>query len=116
MGLRGTKEYQIDYEVLQSLVSIMCIGEECASVLGMDYETLNTALKRDGNGSFPEYFKRHSGEGKKSLRRAQFDNAINGKNATMQVWLGKQYLGQTDKVENVNVEVQEPRTLDDLYD
>lgn len=35
--------------------------------------------------------------GKKSLRRAQFDNAIKQNNTVMQIWLGKQYLGQRDK-------------------
>lgn len=34
--------------------------------------------------------------GKASLRRMQFKTAESG-NATMQIWLGKQYLGQKDK-------------------
>ena len=31
-----------------------------------------------------------------SLRRAQFRAAIEDKNITMQIWLGKQYLGQRE--------------------
>lgn len=34
--------------------------------------------------------------GKRSLRRMQWKSAKGG-NATMQIWLGKQLLGQTDK-------------------
>jgi len=33
-----------------------------------------------------------------SLRRAQIKTALDG-NPTMQIWLGKQYLGQHDKIE-----------------
>ena len=33
------------------------------------------------------------------LSEAQIHNAIVENNATLQVWLGKQYLGQTDKQE-----------------
>lgn len=36
--------------------------------------------------------------GRASLRRMQFKNAQKG-NVTMQIWLGKQYLGQKDKQE-----------------
>ena len=37
-------------------------------------------------------------EGKISLRRYQFRQAEKG-NASLLIWLGKQYLGQTDKQE-----------------
>ena len=36
--------------------------------------------------------------GKASLRRKQYEVAMGG-NCTMLVWLGKQYLGQTDKID-----------------
>jgi hypothetical protein len=35
-------------------------------------------------------------EGKIKLRRAQWRNAIDNENVTMQIWLGKNILGQTD--------------------
>ena len=37
-------------------------------------------------------------QGKASLRRMQYGAANKG-NVTMQIWLGKQYLGQNDKQE-----------------
>jgi len=37
--------------------------------------------------------------GKKSLRRAQWDKALNG-DTRMQIFLGKQYLGQKDTPED----------------
>jgi hypothetical protein len=92
----------IDYDKLKVMVEMQAIGEECACVLQMDYEVLNHNLQRDGHGGFKDYFKKHSGTGKISLRRAQFRSAIEGKNVTMQIWLGKQHLGQADKVDNFN--------------
>jgi hypothetical protein len=81
----------------------------------MDYDTLNRALKRDKHGGFTEYFKKHSASGKASLRRKQFQVADGG-NVGMLVWLGKQYLGQTDKVEQQVDHINPPRfhvTFDD---
>jgi len=94
----GRPRAVIDYTKLKSLCKIHCTGDECAAILDMDYETLNTALKRDGHGGFLDFFRKHSSGGKASLRRRQFRAAEDG-NVTMQIWLGKQYLGQTDKQE-----------------
>lgn len=91
----GRPRKEIDWEQLEKLCAIHCTGEECASVLKINYETLNEAIKREGYEGFPEYFKKYSGSGKASLRRMQFKSAESG-NATMLIWLGKQYLGQRD--------------------
>lgn len=106
------KKIVIDYETLQELCKIHCTGEECAAILHIDYDTLNSALKRDKHGGFSEYLKRHSADGKASLRRKQFSSAVDGGNVPMMIWLGKQHLGQLDKptdphdgTESFNVEV-----------
>jgi hypothetical protein len=91
----GRPRKAIDWEQLEKLCAIHCTGEECASVLGVSYDALNDAIKRKGYSGFPEYFKKYSGPGKASLRRMQFRAAESG-NATMLIWLGKQYLGQRD--------------------
>jgi hypothetical protein len=99
---------QIDYETLKGLCQIQATGEECASILGMDYDTLNNRLKEDsedGESGFSDYFKKNRGEGLVSLRRMQFKTAEAG-NPTMQIWLGKQHLGQSEKNENVNIEAE----------
>ena len=90
--------HQLDYKKLDAMCAIHCTGEECAAILDIDYDTLNKALKRDGNKGFTEYFKQKGANGKMSLRRKQFDHAMSG-NATMLIWLGKQWLGQVDKQE-----------------
>ena len=77
------------------------MSEECASIIGMKYDTLNAALKRDGNKGFSDYFAQKGANGKMSLRRKQFDQAMSG-NSTMLIWLGKQWLNQSEKHEEVN--------------
>ena len=98
-GGRPTKS--IDYKRLDAMCAIHCTGEECAAILDVSYEHLNNQLKKDGNGNFLEYFKQKGANGKMSLRRKQFDHAMSG-NATMLIWLGKQWLGQVDKQEEAD--------------
>ena len=88
----------INWETVNQLIAIQCTGEEIAGVLKIDYDTLNKAIKREFNSCFSDYYKKHSSKGKVSLRRKQFEVAHSG-NVTMLIWLGKQHLGQTDKVE-----------------
>ena len=92
------KKYEVDYKTLKELCAIHCTGEECAAILGVDYDTLNRALKRDKHGGFTDYFKKYSADGKKSLRRRQVEVALDG-SVPMLIWLGKQHLGQADKQE-----------------
>lgn len=93
------------------MITIHCTGEEIAGVLGMDYDTLNRNSKEQKGMPISEYIKQGTAKGKMSLRRMQWKSAENG-NTTMQIWLGKQWLGQKDtiandvKVMNVNDEVK----------
>ena len=80
---------------IEKLASLMCTDEEIASVLGVSVDTLTN---RNNKKSFSERKEKGQLSGKASLRRLQFKIADGG-NATMAIWLGKQYLGQTDKQE-----------------
>ena len=93
----------IDYNMLDKYCAIQCTGEECAALLDMDYDTLNKCLKRDKKGGFTEYFNKKSVIGKASLRRTQFKTAEAG-NATMLIWLGKQWLGQRDNDKDAGIQ------------
>lgn len=99
---------EIDYTKLDAMCAIHCTGEECSAILGMDYDTLNRRLKQEGHGGFTDYFKIKGSAGKMSLRRKQYDLAMTG-NPTMLIWLGKQWLEQTEKSEN-----KEATIVDDL--
>ena len=98
----GRPKKPIDYDKLKKMCSIHCTGEECASLLDVSYEHLNNMLIQDGHGGFLEFFKKHSAGGKMSLRRKQFEKAVTEGSVPMLIWLGKQYLGQKDLVEDGN--------------
>ncbi|MCP4493085.1 MAG: hypothetical protein GY820_38170 [Gammaproteobacteria bacterium] len=95
MNKGGRPRKVIDYKLLDNLCSILCTGEEIASILGVHFDSLDRILKRDKKIGFTDYYKNKSAQGKTSLRRAQFKIAIKG-NPTMLIWMGKQYLGQKD--------------------
>lgn len=65
-----------------------CTLEECSAWLNVPLGTLST------RPDFSEAYKKGKEKGKMSLRRYQWDLAKT--NATMAIWLGKQYLGQHD--------------------
>lgn len=109
----GPYKKQIDYEQLDKLCAIQCTGEECASILGMDYDTLNNRLKEDGFGGFSDYFTLKSATGKMSLRRRQYTLAEEG-NPTMLIWLGKQWLGQSEKKEITIADKEELTPWDNI--
>ena len=94
----GPPRTVIDYETLDECCQMHCTGEECAAILGIDYDTLNRRLGQDGHTGFTDYFALKSAGGKMSLRRRQYTQAMDG-NATMLIWLGKQWLGQAERQE-----------------
>lgn len=90
--MAGRPKFQIDYEAVKKLASIMCTEKEIASFLGCDERT----LQRDEH--FVAVYKEGKETGKMSLRRMQWKLAE--KSYAMAIFLGKQYLGQKDVVEN----------------
>jgi hypothetical protein len=89
---------QIDWDQVDKMCAIHCTGEEQAAILGVSYDTLNRACQREHECSFAEYFKKKASHGRMSLRRKQYTAAMDG-NTTMLVWLGKNWLGQSDQPE-----------------
>ena len=103
--MAGRPKFKIDYETVRKLASIMCTESEIASFLGCDVRT----LQRDKD--FVAVYKEGKETGKMSLRRMQWKLAE--KSYAMAIFLGKQYLGQKDVVEN---QVTSNGILDDLKD
>lgn len=90
-----------DFGQLVNMIRIQCTAEEICSVLGISEDTLGRRIAEreiDGVRNFADLYKKHQGEGRASLRRAQWKAAQDG-NPTMLIWLGKQVLGQKDKHE-----------------
>lgn len=91
---RGRPRKEIDIKQFENLCGLQCTQEEICSFFECDDVTLNSWCKRTYKMNFSEVFSQKRGKGKISLRRNQWKLAET--NATMGIWLGKQYLDQRD--------------------
>lgn len=85
---------KIDQKQFENLCSLQCTLEEICGWFDCCTDTLEAWCKRTYKMGFSEVFRQKRGLGKISLRRHQWRLAE--KNANMAIWLGKQYLGQSD--------------------
>lgn len=92
----GRPVVPIDWELFSKLCSLQCTQLEIASFFKCSVDTLENRCKSDKGMTYSEYFTQNCGNGKISLRRQQWKLAEKG-NATMLIWLGKQYLEQKDR-------------------
>ena len=102
---------EIDQKQFENLCGLQCTLEEICGWVDVCSDTLETWCKRTYKRSFSEVFAQKRGAGKISLRRSQWRLAE--KNATMAIFLGKQFLGQRD---NIDVTVADAKgiALDEL--
>ena len=103
MARTGRPKKVINQKLFENLCGIQCTEAEICGVLECSADTLNRWCKRTYKMTFADTYKSKSQVGKSSLRRAQWKLAE--KNASMAIWLGKQYLGQRDEPEeSIDVE------------
>lgn len=101
-------------KTIKGLGQIQATTKECAAVLGVTEMTYIQFKKRHAP-LIDDTYATGSGEGLASLRRRQFQ--MSEKSATMAIWLGKQYLGQSDKQEVAQtVEVIDRMTEDQIIE
>lgn len=105
MAKTGRPKKPIDEEQLKKLCAMQCTLVEIAGFFDCCEDTIENWCKREMKQSFSEFYKSASATGKVSLRRTQWKLAE--KSTAMAIFLGKQYLGQTDKIET------EITTMDD---
>lgn len=95
----GRPKKIIDQRQFEGLCKIQCTKLEICEVLDVDDKTLENWCRETYKSGFSEVFARKRQGGKASLRRKQFEIALAG-NVTMLIFLGKNHLGQSDKVES----------------
>ena len=88
---------EIKKEQFESLCNLQCTLDEIAGFFKCSSDTIERWCKRTYGEGFADTYKIYSQNGKISLRRYQYKLAE--KNPSMAIWLGKQWLGQTDKIE-----------------
>lgn len=87
----GRKPLDIDEQQVIELASINCSYAEIAAVVGCDPSTLTRR--------FAQAIEKGREQGKESLKRAMWKAGVTNGNITMMIWLSKQMLGYTEKVE-----------------
>lgn len=95
----GRPKIEINWDQFDKLCGLQCTKLEIASYFDCSEDTIERRVKEVHGVDFAVYFEQKRGSGKIALRRKQYEAAMAG-NVTLLIWLGKQYLGQSDKQEN----------------
>ncbi len=88
------------FKNFERLCSIQCTLHEIAAFFDVDTNTIESRVRERYGKKFSEVFSEKKKLGHVSLRRKQYEKALDG-NITMLIWLGKQYLAQVDKVDGI---------------
>lgn len=88
---------KIDKENFEKLCGLQCTKDEIAGFFNCSEDTIERFCQREYKENFAVVFAQKRTIGKISLRRSQWRMAES--NVTMAIWLGKQYLGQSDQQE-----------------
>jgi hypothetical protein len=91
---RGRPRKEIDLAKVEAAAAFYATMDEIAAVLEVSPATAKRAAR---TLEFQEAYERGRAKCRYTLRRMQVELAESG-NATMQIWLGKQILGQRDNV------------------
>lgn len=92
----GPARQDINWELFEELCHIHCTQKEIANILKVDPDTLRTRCLDYFGKEYSVVYEMFTDKGKSSLRRQQFKTAMEGSN-TMLVWLGRNWLDQTDR-------------------
>ena len=107
----GRPRLEFDLRQVEQLAAIMCTDAEMAGVLGCHVDTITERKKEE---AFSGALEKGRASGKASLRRLQWNTAKGGSTG-MQIWLGKQWLGQRDKLEHTGADggpIKTEQTID----
>lgn len=95
-GGRPRFDFSDKLPLVRKLASIQCTDEEIAAGIGCSQDTLARGRKREPD--LDAAILEGRANGRMSLRRAQYQRAMDG-NPAMLIWLGKQILGQRERVD-----------------
>lgn len=103
----GRPEKEFDWKVLDSILQFGANLIDCSELLDVSEDTVQRKIKSEYGCTFSEYRTKKMGRMRVKLLQKQYEMAQNG-NVALLIWLGKQHLGQSDKVaqeiQEVNLE------------
>ena len=89
-------------EQIKNMASYMCSKQEIGKIIGCSESTINR------NQLAQEAWEQGVALAKQAIRKTQFDIATKLNSSIMAMWLGKVYLGQSDKVQNTDDNIPLP--------
>lgn len=95
MAKRGPKVIELNWEDFDKLCLIQCTLREIAAWFNCSEDTIERRVKEAHGVKFADYYRQKKGKGLIPLRRRQYEAAMAG-NVPLLIWLGKQYLEQSD--------------------
>lgn len=102
--VNGRPQAKVRKDIFENLCAIQCTEQEIAAVLGIDISTLQKWCKKEYGDSFTHVYAEKRLNGKASLRRMQWKHAE--KTPAMAIFLGKNYLNQSDSPEKLKAEIE----------
>ena len=115
MSRTGRPHKEINRRVFEQLCGLHCTIEDISNWFECTPKTLESWCKREYGSTFYQVYREKRVLGNVSLRRAQWKLAE--KSAAMAIFLGKNYLGQSDKQDvkvNGSLEVESGYDLSKL--
>jgi len=102
----GRPKLNIDPETVRKLARLHCTMQEMADFFGCHRDTLHN--------NFSAEIAKGKAEGNISLRRKQWQIAVEKGNPVMLIWLGKQMLGQVN--ERLDTDTDAPLPIYDIIE
>jgi hypothetical protein len=97
----GPKPIPIDWNQVGTLAGLHATQSEIAGYIGISVSQLTVRYELEHEGeTLGEFIASKRDAGKAKLRVAQLKSAIENENVQMQIFLGKNWLGQSDKMEH----------------
>ena len=98
-SIMGRPKKPFDPKQFEQLCNIFCTKKEIAAIFSICEDTLDTRVREHFDSTFSVVYDEFSVGGIMSLRRVQMKRAIQDGNVQMLIWLGKNKLKQSDKIE-----------------
>jgi len=110
----GRPRHKIDWKKVESLIIHGCSGVQIAATLAIHPETLYDRCLKEHKRTYSDYSHEFWQKGNAQLHAKQYQMAMQG-DKTLIIWLGKNRLKQTDKIESTidaKVEVSQKAILE----
>ncbi len=101
MAKMGRPKINIDLKQLESLMRLSPNLEDTANFFDCDQDTIANVIRTNFKCTFSEFRDKRGVHTRMSIKRKMIEKAVAGDN-TMLIWLSKNMLGMSDKVEQTN--------------